>query len=117
MAIDWVSVRDEVVAHLQALLRINTVNPPGNETEAAQYLAMVTRGAGIEGELAGATPLRRNYVARLQGTGAGRPVPLLGHTDVVRVEKSQWSHPPFGGDIADGYVWGAALTLAAHRHH
>lgn len=106
MAIDWESVRDELVTHLQALLRINTVNPPGNETEAAAYLAMATRSAGIAGELAGATPERQNFVARIPGTGAGRPVMLVGHTDVVGVEESHWSHPPFGGDVADGYVWG-----------
>jgi acetylornithine deacetylase/succinyl-diaminopimelate desuccinylase-like protein len=106
MAVDWESVRDEVVTHLQALLRINTVNPPGNEIEAAQYLATVTQNAGIAGELAGATPARQNYVARVRSNGAGRPVMLLGHMDVVGVEESQWSHPPFGGDIADGYVWG-----------
>ncbi len=106
MAVDWESVRDEVVGHLQGLLRIDTVNPPGNETEAAIYLASVARDAGIPCELAGGAPGRDNFVARLAGSGAGRPVMLLGHTDVVGVERERWTRDPFGGDLADGYVWG-----------
>ncbi len=105
MAVDWESVRDEVTGYLQALLRINTVNPPGNETEAATYLATVARDAGIPCELAG-TPGRDNFVTRLSGSGAGRPVVLLGHTDVVGVERERWTRDPFGGEVADGYVWG-----------
>ncbi len=105
MAIDWNDVRAEVVGHLQALLRINTVNPPGNESEAARYLAGVAAEAGIPCELAG-EPGRDNVVARLQSTGAGRPIILLGHTDVVSVEPEHWTHDPFGGDVEGGYVWG-----------
>ena len=88
MAVDWEGVRDEVVGHLQALLRIDTVSPPGNESAAAAYLAEVAREAGIPHELAGAAPGRDNVVARLAGSGAGRPVMLLGHTDVVGVERA-----------------------------
>src|SRR5579875_2207667 len=106
MAIDWEGVRAEVVGHLQTLLRIETVNPPGNETQAAEYLAGVARDAGIPFELAAAVPGRDNFVARLAGSGVGRPVILLGHTDVVSVERERWTHDPFGGDVADGYVWG-----------
>lgn len=106
MAIDWEQVRDEVSGHLQALLRINTVNPPGNETAAAAYLAGVAREAGIAGEIVEGAPGRGNFVARLAGGGAGRPVALLGHTDVVGVEPEHWTHDPFGGTVADGYVWG-----------
>jgi len=105
MAVDWESVRDEVTGYLQALLRINTMNPPGNETEAAAYLSTVARDAGIPCELAG-TRGRDNFVARLSGSGAGRPVVLLGHTDVVGVERERWTRDPFGGEVADGYVWG-----------
>jgi len=112
MSIDWNSVRDEVVGHLQALLRIDTVNPPGNETAAAAYLADVARAAGIPHELVGGVPGRDNFVARLRANGGsggstvGRPVILLGHTDVVGVERERWTRDPFGGDVADGYVWG-----------
>jgi len=98
MLIDWNSVRDEVVGHLQALLRIDTVNPPGNETAAAAYLADVARAAGIPHEFVGGVPGRDNFVARLRanggsggsgGSSAGRPVILLGHTDVVGVERGR----------------------------
>lgn len=106
MAIDWEAVQDEVTRHLQALIRINTVNPPGNETAAARYLASVAREAGIDHEIAEGTPGRGNFVARLRGSGAGWPVILLGHTDVVSVEPDKWSRDPFGGEVADGYVWG-----------
>lgn len=106
MAIDWDAVQDEVTGHLQALLRIETVNPPGNETEAARYLAGIAREAGIPYEIVEGQPGRGNFVARLGGSGAGRPVILLGHTDVVSVEREKWTHDPFGGDVAEGYIWG-----------
>jgi len=107
MAIDWDATRDEVTRHLQALLRINTVNPPGNETAAAEYLAGVAREAGIHHEIVAGTPGRGNFAARLAaGRPAGRPVMLLGHTDVVSVEPERWTHDPFGGDLADGQIWG-----------
>jgi acetylornithine deacetylase/succinyl-diaminopimelate desuccinylase-like protein len=119
MAIDWEQVRDEVIGHLQALLRIDTWNPPGNETEAARYLAGVVGAAGIPYEIVEGTPGRGNFVARLAGSGAGRPVALLAHTDVVAVEPERWTRDPFGGEIADGQIWGrGALDMknqvAAH---
>lgn len=106
MAVNWEAVREEVTGHLQALLRINTVNPPGNETEAANYLAGVAREADIPCEIVEGTPGRGNFVARLAGGGAGRPVALLGHTDVVSVEAEHWTRDPFGGEVADGTIWG-----------
>src|SRR5262249_40113077 len=106
MAIDWDSVRDEVTGHLQALLRIETVNPPGNETQAAEYLAGVARAAGIPCEIAEGQPGRGNFVARIAGNGAARPLLLLGHTDTVSVERDAWSRDPFGGELVDGYIWG-----------
>ena len=106
MTIDWGAVQTEVTGHLQALLRINTVNPPGNETEAARYLASVAREAGISHEIAEGTPGRGNFVARIRGNGVGHPIILMGHTDVVSVEPEKWSHDPFGGEVIDGYVWG-----------
>lgn len=107
MTIDWEAVREEVTGHLQALIRIVTVNPPGNETEAADYLARVVSEAGIAYEVVGGQPGRDNFVARLPGTGrGGRPILLLAHTDVVSVERDQWARDPFGGELVDGYVWG-----------
>lgn len=106
MTVNWDAVRDEVAGHLQALLRINTVNPPGNETEAAAYLAGVAREAGIACEIAEGMPGRGNFAARLAGSGVARPVALLGHLDVVSVEPEHWTHDPFGGDLVGDYIWG-----------
>ncbi len=106
MTINWSAVQDEVTRHLQALLRINTVNPPGNETEAAQYLASIAREAGIPYEIVEGTPGRGNFVARIRGNGAGRPLILMGHTDVVSVEPEKWTHDPFGGEIVGDHIWG-----------
>ena len=72
MTIDWSAVRDEVTRHLQALLRINTVNPPGNEAAAAEYLAGVAREAGIAYEIVEGQPGRgqlRGAAARATARG------------------------------------------------
>lgn len=119
MTIDWEQVRDEVTGHLQALLRIDTRNPPGNETEAARHLAAIVRAAGIPCEIVEGAPGRGNFVARLAGSGVGRPVALLAHLDVVGVEPERWTRDPFGGEVADDQVWGrGALDMknqvAAH---
>lgn len=103
---NWPSVTDEIVRHLQALLRLETVNPPGNELLAAEYLAGVLRAEGIEPLVLESAPGRGNVIARLKGTGEKPPLLLYGHTDVVPAEPQHWSHPPFAGEIADGYVWG-----------
>ncbi len=102
----WEAVGDEVVRHLQALLRIDTTNPPGNETAAAEYLARVLRSEGFEPLVLESAPGRGNLVARLKGTGERAPLLLMCHTDVVPAEPEHWSYPPFGGEIHDGFVWG-----------
>ncbi|MFN8514750.1 MAG: M20/M25/M40 family metallo-hydrolase [Chloroflexia bacterium] len=100
-------MRDEVTHHLQALLRINTVNPPGNETEAAQHQASVAREAGDLYEIAEGIARRGNFVARIKGNGTARPLILMGHTDVVSVEPRQVDPRPLRRrDRADGYIWG-----------
>ena len=122
MTINWDAVRDELTAHLQALLRIDTVNPPGNETVAAEYLAGVAREAGIPYEIAARTPARGNFVARLAGNGAGRPVLLLGHVDVVGGDKlgvfralRAQQHTQAGAVGADHFVHAFGGELAAGR--
>ncbi|MDF1502158.1 M20/M25/M40 family metallo-hydrolase [Roseisolibacter sp. H3M3-2] len=103
---DWAAVQSEVVEHLQRLIRIVTVNPPGNELAAARYLDGVLTAAGIESRVLEPAPGRGAVVARLRGTGERAPVLLLAHTDVVGVEAAQWSVEPFGGVVRDGYVYG-----------
>ena len=97
----------ELVEHLRALLRLRTVNPPGDEILAARYLAAVLGDAGLEPEILEPSPGRGSVVARLRGNGTGGgPLLLLAHTDVVPVDEERWTHDPFGGEVADGYVWG-----------
>jgi len=112
--IDWRSAEDEALRHLQALIRINTVNPPGNELEAARYLASVLDREHLPPVVIEFEPGRGNVVARLQGTGSEDPLLLYGHTDVVPVERDHWTHDPFGGELVDGCIWGrGALDMKA----
>ncbi|MCM8745702.1 M20/M25/M40 family metallo-hydrolase [Thermomicrobium sp. CFH 73360] len=105
-AIDWASVRDEVTRHLQALIRFETVNPPGNETALAEYLATVLEREGIPAEVIESAPGRGNLVARIRGSGRARPLLLMAHSDVVSVEREKWTRDPFGGELVNGRVWG-----------
>ncbi len=106
MIADWNLVRDEATRYLQDLIRIDTTNPPGNEIKAAEYLAGVLKREGIEPTILESAPGRGNLVARLKGDGRAAPLLLMVHIDVVPAEADQWTHPPFGGDIADGFLWG-----------
>ena len=103
--VDWHSVTEEVTGYLQELIRIDTTNPPGNESLAAEYLQGVLRKEEIDPVVTESAPGRGNVTARLKGGGAP-PLMILGHTDVVACEPEHWSHPPFGGDLHDGCVWG-----------
>ncbi|HEU4640900.1 MAG TPA: M20/M25/M40 family metallo-hydrolase [Gemmatimonadaceae bacterium] len=102
----WERAREETVAHLQRLIRTDTVNPPGNEIVVARYLEEVLSREGIETVLLEPAPGRAAVVARLRGSGARGPVLLLAHMDVVGVERAFWSVDPFGGEIRGGYLYG-----------
>ena len=95
-----------MTGYLQDLIRIDTTNPPGNETEAARYIAGVLEAQGFTTAITESAPGRGNVTARLTGTGEEPPLLLLGHTDVVAAEPDRWTQPPFGGELHDGYVWG-----------
>lgn len=99
------TLQDEAVELLQRLLRLNTVNPPGNETIAAELLRDYLEAAGVEVELLARTPERANLVARLRG-GSGPSLCLLSHTDTVVADPTEWSRDPWSGDLADDHVWG-----------
>jgi acetylornithine deacetylase/succinyl-diaminopimelate desuccinylase-like protein len=100
-------LRDEAVALLRQLLVVDTSNPPGRETPAAEVLARYLERHGIECELVSRDPARANLVARLPGRRGDPSLMLLGHTDVVPAEAALWRHPPFAGVVDDeGYVWG-----------
>lgn len=106
MSNHWNGVREEATRYLQDLVRIDTTNPPGNETQAAEYLAGILRREGIEAHVLESAPGRGNLVARLPGDGRAAPLLLMSHLDVVPAEPQQWTHAPFGGDLQQGYVWG-----------
>jgi acetylornithine deacetylase/succinyl-diaminopimelate desuccinylase-like protein len=91
---------------LQNLIRFDTTNPPGNESECVKYLDSLITAAGIQTSIFALDPGRPNLVARLKGQGKVPPFLLCGHVDVVSTENQSWQHPPFGGEIADGYIWG-----------
>lgn len=103
---DWDAIQDEAVGYLRRLLCLNTINPPGNEIIACQYLANVLAGEGIEATILESAPTRGNLVARLKGDGRAAPLLLMVHLDVVTVEPPRWSCDPFGGEIIDGFVYG-----------
>ena len=99
-------MQEETTQVLQRLVRFNTVNPPGNEREAQEYLAGHLQDAGLEVELLGRTEPRPNLVARLRGTGDGPTLCLLSHVDTVLATPSEWEHDPWSGDVIDGELWG-----------
>jgi len=103
---DWARVETETLEHFQALLRLDTRNPPGNETRAVTYLRQVLDREGIPSQVFARDPDRANLVARIRGSGARRPLLIMGHTDVVTVDESKWTHPPFGAVRDGGYVYG-----------
>ena len=99
------TLQDEAVGLLQQLLRLNTVNPPGNETIAAELLRDYLEAHGVEVELYARVPERANLVARIKG-GDGPSLCFLSHTDTVVADPSEWSRDPWSGDLAEDHVWG-----------
>ena len=91
---------------LQRMIRIDTVNPPGNERVLQEQLEQMLAAAGFECEILAAEPERANLIARLRGNSDGPTLTLLGHVDTVRADPEEWRHGPWSGEIADGEVWG-----------
>jgi acetylornithine deacetylase/succinyl-diaminopimelate desuccinylase-like protein len=96
----------EAAALLQELIRLDTTNPPGNETLAAELLCGYLEAAGVECTLHARVPERANLVARIRGRGDGPSLALLSHTDVVLADAREWTREPFGGELVEGEVWG-----------
>ncbi|MFQ6027844.1 MAG: M20/M25/M40 family metallo-hydrolase [Dehalococcoidia bacterium] len=91
---------------LQDLIRFDTTNPPGNERACLEYIQALLSEAGCQATLLGVTPERPNLITRFKGQGNAPPLLLYGHIDVVTTDKQEWEHPPFGGELIDGYIWG-----------
>ena len=100
------SLREEATELLQELIRADTVNPPGNETRAAEILRDYLGDNGVRPELYAKVPERANVVARIRGTGGGPRLLLLSHTDTVLADPAEWQLDPWSGEIRDGQVWG-----------
>src|SRR5918999_2935085 len=99
------TLRDEATGLLQQLLRLDTVNPPGNETQAAAVIEEYFARSGLGCELFARVPERANVVARLEG-GDGPSLAFLSHTDTVLADPAEWERDPWSGDVVDGEVWG-----------
>ena len=97
-AVDWKAERAEILRHYRALVQIDTSNPPGNETLAANYPGIPVKTFALE-------PARANLVARIKGNGSKRPVLIMAHTDVVGVQREKWPVDPFAAVAKDGYIW------------
>ena len=99
------SLEDQTVSRLAEYLRIDTINPPGNESRAVDFFAKLLDAEGIAYESAESAPGRGNLWARLEG-GSEPALILLNHTDVVPADESYWTTDPLSGEIRDGYLWG-----------
>jgi acetylornithine deacetylase/succinyl-diaminopimelate desuccinylase-like protein len=116
MADDNRSLGDRTRQYLTDLVRLDTSNPPGNETRVADYLKKVADSFGIQADELGSDPKRMNFVARLRGSGSkGRPLLLMAHSDVYPVspdQAKQWTENPFGGELKNGYIYGRGTLNA-----
>jgi len=99
-------IEQEVTEFLSGLIRINTTNPPGNETPATKYTTRALEKDGFKCEQFESAPGRGNVITRLRGTGEKPSLLLLSHLDVVAANPKEWSVGPFGGVVKDGFVWG-----------
>ena len=108
--VDWDKAKAEILQHYQSIVRLNTSNPPGNETLVVNYLKDVFDREGISYQIFAREPSRANLVARLKGNGSKKPILILGHTDTVGVQPEVWPVDPFGAIRKDGYIWGRGTT-------
>jgi len=128
--VDWKKLEPEILDRFTTLLRIDTSNPPGNETRAAKVIQSMLEREGIAVKLFASDPNRANLVARIKGSGRKRPILLMGHTDVVGVQRERWSVDPFAAvrkgdtiyarganDDKDHVVAGIMILLLLQRLH
>lgn len=102
---DWPSAKREALEILVDLVKLDTAQPAGNEILAARYLKSRLDAEGIPSTIYEPEPGRASIVARARGSGAKRPLLLLGHLDVVAVERDEWSFDPFAGEVKDGILY------------
>lgn len=111
VALDWDRLTEEATNLLSEYIRVDTVNPPGNETRACEWLGPILDREGIPYRLLDPGDGRATLVATLPGTGSrGGSLILLNHTDVVPFERDHWTVEPLGGEVRDGYIWGRGAS-------
>jgi acetylornithine deacetylase/succinyl-diaminopimelate desuccinylase-like protein len=103
---NWDELSDEAIEYLQEYIRINTVNPPGNEIEGARFFKKMFDRESVPCQIFEPSPDRGSILATLKGNGKKKPILLVSHIDVVPVEKEEWEVDPFSGIIKDGYLYG-----------
>ena len=105
---DWAKADEETMRHFQAIVRMDTTDPPGGEKPVVDYLKQTLEAEGIEVQVRAMPnqPNRPNLVARIKGSGKLRPLLLMAHTDTVNVDAKKWSFPPFSATRDSGYIYG-----------
>jgi len=108
MAVAAETLQEEATEVLAKLVRFDTVNPPGQEREAIEWLAGYLSDAGAEVELRAAEPERPSLVATLRGddAGGGPTLGYLSHVDTVLADPADWAYDPWSGEVHDGCLWG-----------
>jgi len=96
----------DVVDLLGDLIRFDTTNPPGNEGACVAHVRRLLEEAGVETRIVAKDDSRPNLIARVRGAGEAPPLLLYGHVDVVTTSGQEWTHPPFAGELVDGWLWG-----------
>ena len=113
--LDWKAIDAEALGYFQSYLRFDTSNPPDQTADAIAFLKQILDKEGIATQVFVSKPGMANLVAKLPGPAGKKPLLLMSHADVVPAVAKDWSHPPFSGDLADGFVWGrGAVDNKAH---
>jgi acetylornithine deacetylase/succinyl-diaminopimelate desuccinylase-like protein len=104
---DWTALEDETMRHFQAIVKLDSTDPPGGEKPVVDYLKQVLEKEGIPVQIyVKEAPNRPNLVARIKGNGRKRPLLIMGHTDTVNVDAKKWSYPPFSAEKNGGWIYG-----------
>ena len=106
LAAQSAAIEDELMRHYQSVLRIDSTDPPGNESGVVAYVKEQLEKEGIATQTFQLEPNRPNLVARLKGSGTKRPLLIMAHTDTVNVDPKKWTFPPFSATRDGGYVYG-----------
>ena len=103
---DWAKIDEETLRHFQAIVKIDSTDPPGREQGVVEYLKQVLEKEGLPVQIFAKEAHRPNLVTRIKGTGKQRPLLIMGHSDTVNVDPKKWTHPPFSANREGGYIYG-----------